>query len=147
MRTTPALVVAVLSPGGDYDAADNPDLTPFIAAANAMTTQCVADALNLKGFTITDTGAPTDLATQIETWLAAHFYCQSDKPLDNKSAGGASGKYQGSTGDGLAGTRYGLTAMRIDWSQCLRNLDNQQRATGQWLGKPPSAQIPYVQRN
>ena len=48
---------------------------------------------------------------------------------------------------GLDSSFYGQTAMRIDRSGMLWNIDKQQFARGVWLGKPVSEQIPYDQRD
>lgn len=147
IRTTEAQVKAVMAPGIDYDTVNSPDLTPYIAAASAITDQVVSLAYSRKGVTITDNGSGS-LAEIIERWLAAHFYCQSDKPMQTKSAGGASATFVGKTAaDGLDSTLYGQTAQRIDISGILRNLDKQQLAGSKWLGKTLDSQLTYDQRN
>ena len=138
-RTTPLLVQGVLAPGMDYDGTS--DLTPFITAAYSTVNRVVVMAAN-KGFVLAD----SDLQL-IETWLAAHYFKQSDKTYRSRSTAGASGSFDGTTNEGLDSTLYGQTAQRLDWTNCLRNLDKVQQAGMAWLGKPPSAQIPYDQRN
>lgn len=143
-RTTPALVQGILLK--DYDTDGAPDLQPFIDAASSIVSNVVSDALSKKGITIADTGVGSQ-AEIIERWLSAHMYCQNDPQYQNNSTAGASAGYTGQTGMGLQNTRYGLTAMRIDWSGVLRNMDQQQRGSGAWLGKTLPEQQSYDERN
>lgn len=150
-RTDPAHVQAILVK--DYDAVNQVDLTPYIATASAVVDRVVSDAQTKKNITLSDGPhlvAGDSIGTEaelIERWLAAHFYAVSDKPYTQKSTDKASASFNGQTAQGFEATLYGQMAMRVDWSQCLRNLDQQQRARGVWLGKPPSQQIDYDQRN
>ncbi len=54
--------------------------------------------------------------TEIETWLAAHFYAHADLQYSSKSTEGASGSFQvGGGGSGnLDTTMWGKTAMTLD---------------------------------
>lgn len=142
IRTTDELVKEVLAPGEDYDLENNPSLTPFIAIANALVDKVAACATRK-----TDTQTDSTL-TLMETWLAAHYYVQSDQNYTSESTGGASGSYQGSTADkGIRGSKYGQSALEIDFSGCLDAITAKRKASAMWGGKPPSSQIPYEQRD
>lgn len=146
-RATADSVRAVLAPGGDYDLDRNPDLTPFITASAllvARVEECAAD----KDYVLTE-----DELTAIEDWLAAHFYVVSDQTYASKSTDGASASFHGQTGMYLDSSRYGQTAKVIDTSGCLSTLVETAQAQVQrksaiyWLGKPPSDQLDYVERD
>ena len=138
-RTTPLLVKGILL--GNYDLKNAPDLQPFIDAASAIVDRVQACAL-AKGTPLSDVELEL-----IERWLSAHDYQMNDPGYVSRNTMSAGGSFDGGTGDGLEGTRYGRTAIRLDYSNCLRNVDKAQVARASWLGKPPSAQIPYNQRN
>jgi hypothetical protein len=142
-RTTQDLVIGILR--DDYDTGgfekQAADLTPYIDTANA-----VVDRVNKVALKRAIILTPVELEL-IERWLSAHFYSQSDKPYQSKSTEGASASFTGQTGMGLESSLYGQTAMRIDYSGALFNLNSQQRASCAWLGKPPSSQIPYSHRD
>lgn len=138
-RTTSSAVQAVLI--GQYDSVENYDLTPFIEVASAVVDDVYECAFD-KGVTLSATRLEL-----IERWLAAHFYKLSDKGFASSSQQGASASYDGQTGMGFDATLYGQTASRLDSSGCLENLDKTQEASLDWLGKPPSTQIPYDQRD
>lgn len=138
-RTTSTLVQGVLLL--DYDSARSPSLTPFITAANLLTTRVATCAAN----------AGTTLSSEeleaIETWLAAHYYVQSDQTFASKSTADASATFHGQTGKGLEGSKYGMGALSLDPSGCLASLATSVRASASWLGKPPSEQIHYDDRD
>ncbi len=140
-RTTSAEVVLVLrngSLGGDYDDTNSPDLTPFITAANLFTTR-VAECATRKGITLS-----TAELLAIETWMAAHFYTKSDRVYQSKSTAGASGAF---VLDPVVPEPYKSAAMEMDPSGCVAALLSRQRAGGYWLGRPPSEQTDYVDRD
>jgi hypothetical protein len=137
-RTTTLQVQALL--GADYDGVS--DLQQFIDTATVITNRVETYAREFRGTVLSS--AELEL---IERWLSAHFYCQSDKTYSTKATSGASGSFSGQTAMGLDSTLYGQTAMRIDYSGALVKIDKGSVATGAWLGKPPSSQIPYNQRD
>ena len=139
IRTGAQEVIGIL--GGNYDTANNPDLTGFIAMASVMVDRAITCATR-KSITILSTEAEL-----MERALAAHFYMQSDKGYQSRTTAGASASFQGQTGMRLESSDYGQMAMNVDPSGCLENMNKRQVASGAWLGKPPSAQIPYDQRN
>lgn len=143
-RTTATAVKDVLrlgTEGGDYDDVNNPSLTPYIDSVSLFVTR-VAACATAKGKTLN--AAELEM---IERWLAAHAYALSDQTYASSSAGGASASFHGQTGKGLESTRYGQHAMDIDYSGCVRAVSMKKTAGGFWLGKPPSDQIDYDQRD
>lgn len=141
-RTTSALVQGVLQ--GDYGPlpnGNNPDLTPYIDTASSVVDDVVACAAR-KGKTLSD--AKLEL---IERWLAAHHYAVMDKPFQSSSTAGASASYNGQTAMGYNATLYGQSAINLDSSGCLRNIDSNQKASMKWLGKPVSEQTLYENRD
>lgn len=140
-RTTAAKVKSILL--DDFDSVDEPSLTAFIETACVMVNRVETCAIT-RGKSLTV--AELEL---VERWLAAHCYAMSDQPLSSKSTEGASGNFQGQTGMYLEATKYGQMAMKIDWSGCLEAIAKPERkvAGGVWLGRPPSAQTPYNQRD
>lgn len=138
-RTTPQAVKGVLQ--RDYDTINNPSLTPYIDTAAVIVSR-VATCATTKGVTLSS--AELEL---IERWLAAHFYAVSDKPYTNNTTADASAAYNGQTAMGLDATLYGQQAKAIDYSGCLAAITSRVRASAAWLGKPPSSQIDYIDRD
>ena len=134
-------VKAVLAPGQDYDTANAPSLTRFIQMANLFTNRVNTCAAN-RGVTLT-----SDELTEIEGLMAAHFYQASDQGYASKNTEGAGATFHGQTGKRLEGTKYGQAAMTLDPSGCVAALGNGARAGAFWLGKAPSNQIDYVDRD
>lgn len=144
-RTSTTLVQAVL--GDNYGAKVDgtlPDLTIFISMAGPLIDRVVTMALSkLTPITLTTTEQEI-----LERLMAAHFYCLSDPVYTSRSTQGASGNFQTGTPDeGFGATEYGRQAMAFDYSGCLKQLSLKRRAAAAWLGKPPSQQIPYVDRD
>lgn len=139
-RTTADQVIAVLTPGQDYDLINNPDLTRQIKAAS-LTVDRIAACATTKGLTLS-----TEELTEIETWLAAHRYCISDKTYQSKSTGPASASFTGQTGKGCEATLYGQEALRLDYSGCLEAIDKRKFASAAWLGKSPTNQRSLEER-
>lgn len=140
-RTTADLVKAVLAPGLDYDLVRNPSLDPFISMATNLVDRVATCA--------TSAGNPHSTAEllDMETWLAAHFYVQSDQTKASKSTAGASASFHGQTGMRLENSKYGQGALTMDFTGCLGSLSSAVRAGGWWLGKPQNEQIDWDQRN
>lgn len=139
-RTDEGAVREVLT--RDYDSRNLPSLLPFIKTANVVTTRVNTCAV-AKGVTLT-----TDELELIERWLAAHFYKYAwDRQFSNKSELGASAGFGGQTAMALDGTTYGQTAKVVDASGCLAAISMAARAGADWLGKVPSEQVPYDQRD
>lgn len=120
-----------------------PSLVGFIDAANEFTTRVYNNAITYREVTLSATTLEL-----IERWLAAHFYAMSDQPLATKSNGRASATFQGqTTAFGLKGTKYGQTAITLDYTRTLAAMDEGRIAVTGWLGKAPSEQIAYSDRN
>lgn len=139
VRTNSAAVVDIL--GEDYDSVNSPSLAGRIETAASMVDDVVACAIE-KEQPISSTKAEL-----IERWLAAHFYAVSDKPYTSRSTSGASGSFAGQTAMALDFTSYGQTAQQIDTSGCLAAFGKRQTASAFWMGRPPSAQTDYDQRD
>ena len=140
IRTTQQAVTELLAPGRDYDGKS--DLTLFIATANSRVNWVVANATRYGK--VSPSAADCVL---IETWLAAHYYKQSDQQLQSSNAGRSSGQFRGITGEGLKSTLYGRTAIGLDTSRMLTAIDEGRIASAAWVGRPPSEQTDYVDRN
>lgn len=126
----------------DYDTRNSPSLTPFIRGASLIVDR-VATCAIAKGKTLT-----AEELVEIETWLAAHAYAMSDQPYSEKKTEKAMGKFQGQTKMYLEATKYGQMAISLDPSGCLAAIaSGRRRARVEWLGKVPSEQIDYVQRD
>lgn len=88
----------------------------------------------------------------IETWLAAHFYAIRDQQYSSKKTGDASGVFQGQTGMALDSTFWGQQAMTLDTTGYLSRVNQNSQKGKQivgvnWLGKPPSSQTDYEDRD
>jgi len=134
-RCTPENVEVSLR---DYD--DTIDLMPFIKMANILTNRVAAK----------DTGSllGSDVLAQIETLLAGHFYRSRDHGVASESIEGASVVYTDQFGKGLESTRQGRNALLFDETGYLRRIScGVVMAKAAWLGKAPSDQINYVDRD
>lgn len=92
------------------------DLTPFIAIANELVTECCVG----KGY------ADARLIL-IESWLAAHFYSVRDPRAASETAGGVGAHYQSAVSLGFDTSHYGQTAMRLDTAGGLAALNTQSK--------------------
>lgn len=115
----------------DYDTAVS--LTPFITTATIVVDRL--SALDTKSELSSDTLA------EIEKYLAAHFYTHQDPRLASESTGNVSGSYESMS--------YLQTAMMLDSTGNLKKIieGKNVRVGMKWLGKPPSDQIDYVDRD
>ncbi len=138
-RTNPGDVQAVL--GKDYDSVNAPSLTVRIRTAGVW-----VDALVAYGVA---NGEPvsTAVAEVLEMWLAAHAYCVSDKAYTSRSTLAASASFNGQTAMGFDSTLYGQTAKNLDPTGYLDAQDSGGEVGGFWLGKAPSEQTDYVDRD
>ncbi len=142
-RTNSDAVIALLQ--DDYGPlADGtlPDLTPRIESASVTVSRVKTGALSAKGISMS-----FEELEIIERWLAAHLYAVTDKPYQSKTTGGASASFNGQTGMGFESTLYGQTAMNLDYSGVLTNINKRQFARSAWLGKPRSEQLSWEDRN
>lgn len=125
----------------DYDSQNCPTLLPFIRTASVVTDR-IETCAAAKDITLTSTELEL-----IERWLAAHFYSCSDRPFLEKTTGRSKAVFQGKTSMNLDSSHYGQTAKLIDTSGCLEALDKRKKVRVSWLGKPPSEQTDYVDRD
>jgi hypothetical protein len=137
-RTDATLVQEILQ--RDYRA--GAPLTIPIRAGSALMDQVIACAAD-KGASFTE-----EEAQLMETYLAAFFYQMNDKGYTSRRTGSASGNFAGQWGKYLESNNYGQAAMVLDKTGCLHDIaQGVQEATGRWLGKRPSQQTPYDQRD
>ncbi len=108
-RTNDALVEGIIETDSTIS------LTPFIAAANTLVTQCCTDLTE----DYTD-----DQLEQIETWLSAHFYTVRDMRANEERAGTVSERKQSKVDLGFNTSHYGQMAMRLDFHGGLAALNN-----------------------
>lgn len=145
LRTTSDAVKAVLAGGQDYDTSpedgsDPVDLSPYMRAANIVTSRAVLCA-SVKGITLS-----TDELVEIESWLGAYFYTRSDPTYQSKNTGGQSASFV--VDNQSNADRYKAGAMAIDSSGCVKAiLNNVPGARAMWLGKTANEQLTWVQRN
>lgn len=140
IRTTSSDVIALMTPGGDYDTVNLPSLTGFIATANAVVNR-VATCATAKGMALS-----TEELELIERWLSAHYYVMSDQNYTSKTTDGASASFQGKTDMGVKASKYGQTALDLDYSGCLAAITTRAFASFSWLGKNPRDQIDVEDR-
>lgn len=134
-RVTPEQVAKVIR---DYD--EDIDFDPFIEMANILTNRVAAK----------DVGSllNSDELAMIEKWLAAHFYETRDHEISEETTEQSEGKYAGQFGKGLERTRAGQNAMLFDETGYLRKVnEGVTLARVEWLGKVPSNQTDYVDRD
>lgn len=142
LRTTAGEVSELL--GDDYGPrADGtlPSLTIHMRSAHALLARVITCAAN-KGITLS-----AEELVLLETWLSAHYYVMNDQNYTSKSTGGASGSFQGQTGKFFEASKYGQTAIKLDPSGCIENMQNSQIARMGWVGLPPSQQTDYSDRD
>jgi hypothetical protein len=134
-RTTAKAVQDVLGP--NYDAKKKVNLRPFIDSASDVVDQVLLLSKR-KSRVISIGGLKASTLELIERWLAAHFYCISDPLYMSRTTQGASGSFQRAAAkDGFASTDYGKTAMDVDISGCLKNINLQQFASVLGMGHHP----------
>jgi len=115
---------------------DSINIEPFIDAANAVTDYIVSQD--------SDGILSSALKVQIEKYLAAHFYALKDPQYSSKSTGGASGSFiRAQAGQGFKATDWGQQAVDMDITGTL----GKRRVSANWLGKAPSEQTDYVDRD
>lgn len=128
-RTTSTLVQGIL--GGNWDGKSS--LTPYIATATAIIDRVVVCA-TAKELTLSDTTLEL-----MERWMAAYYYTKMDPLYRRKKTERAEGDF----GD----RSYKEAALDLDHTGCLNSLLGKVRAGGFWLGKAPSDQTDYVDRD
>ena len=139
IRTTSSDVQTLL--GGNYDG--ETDLDAFAIASATVIVDRMNTCAGEQGFTITT--AELEL---IERWLSAHMYTMQDRMSKSESTLKASINYVDQTGMNLEETTFGRMAIMIDPSGCLKQISKKDDKVGAvWLGKVPSAQTDYKDRD
>lgn len=92
------------------------DTTPFIIAAHRVVEDNELGSFDVASATL----------KSIEQFLAAHFACAMEQQTKSETTGKASATYQGEFGMRLDSTHYGQTAMTLDSSGILANLNTRQ---------------------
>lgn len=133
-RTNPDLVKKILLK--EYDTTNNPDLGPFIDTASTLVDDMVACAAE-QGVTY---GAVK--LEIIERWVAAWVYHGGgDRRLKSHSTLSASATYETDLAD-LLKIPYAL-----DKTGCLAGILEGNFIGVEWLGKAPSEQTDYIDRD
>ena len=137
-RTTEAAVRAIVPNDGTTS------MTPFIDTANSLVDQIEDN----------DTEGTLDSVRLelIERWLSAYYYAIYDHQYASNTTELASATYQGKVDLGFDLNWWGQIAKSLDTTGFLSNLDKKSKegvifAQAKWLGKPPSGQIDYVDRD
>jgi hypothetical protein len=132
----------------NYDSRNNPSLSTFINSATIMT-----DRIETRADDNDITVTVAELL-EIETLLAAFYYCLADKTKSFKGTEGAQATYDGKTGMGFKANPYGQAALEMDPTGYLASLSSvtagasTSRTVGaHWLGKTRSERIDYEDRN
>lgn len=136
-RTTAEAVQGVLARNYDPEVL----VDPFIDSANATVSRVITCA-SKRGVSISTTEAEL-----IERWLAAYYYTAADPLYMSRSTGRASGSFQRAQGEGIDGNDYGIRAVALDPSGCLRAILKGNRVQFKWGGKSESEQVSYKDRN
>ncbi len=127
-RTTPTLVAGIIK------IKKGMDVTPFIAAANSLTTNICGAAGYSDGYE----GSTMEL---IERWLAAHSYTIFDNPLSMARAGSVGAGYQYKVDLCLDSSMYGQMALLLDTKGLLAATSNTAKIIRKiqismtWLGR------------
>ncbi len=139
MRTTPEFVRAAIK------ANPNIDINGFIRTANRVVDYIVSkDTLAL---------LTTDLAVELETYLACFYLALKYQQYAQKSTGDASGGFQvGPPDRGFFNQNdWGKQAIGIDVTGILAQLNDPDKGMKVvqfgWLGTPTEQQTPWWQRN
>lgn len=123
-----------------------PDMSPYIRTAATLVDKVESN----------DSSSLMDNADlkEVEIYLAAHCYAHKDLQFTKSKAGESFAEFQtGTPGKGfLDSTMWGRMAVGLDETGYLAKLNKQSingkfTLTVSWLGKPPSTQIDYVDRD
>lgn len=123
----------------DESAEDFVSLDPFIAVASSMTDRirdaAVANNLLRDGV---ESGDPTryEKLTNIETWLAAHFYATRFSRAKQEQAGQVGVTYESDTDLMLLNSKYGQVAIMLDETGTLKGISD-------GIGLPVTATIKW----
>lgn len=134
VRTTSTLVEEII------EVTEGVNLTPFISAASSLVDRI--DKVLLDGVVTLSTGLSGDpdddaILTQIETWLAAHFYSMFDPRPTAEGAGSVNASYWASPDKNLYLSQYGQMALTLDTTGTLKAISSTKpplRASVNWAG-------------
>jgi len=137
VRTDPDLVAGIIEVDEDID------LEPFIQAASILVDRvaAVADSKDLLLPATDDDPDREEVLTQIETWLAAHFYTVRDPREEEEQAGTVRARYQGRQDLRLFTSHYGQMAVTLDSTGTLELINKGKGGTAgrpigvTWVGK------------
>lgn len=135
-RTIPRAVADIL--GGDYDGERS--LSRFIDTASSVVDRVVACAA-ARTPAYVHTVADLEL---MECWLAAYYCTRSDPIYASRQTLRAGGSF---VSDPVDPERYRVAAITLDGSGCLSAILLRKKASGAWLGRPPSEQTAYTDRD
>lgn len=131
-RTTVVNVQDIL--GGNYDTINCPSLKPYIISAGLIIDRVVECATS-KGFILL-----TGELAAMEMWVAAYLYTIGDPIYKSKTTANSSASYFDRS--------YLEPAYMLDPSGCLKAIiSGKSVASLEWLGKVPSEQLDYDQRD
>jgi len=138
-------VKAIITVANQDELANLINLTAYIRTANKIVDKVSSND--------TDSELTNDDLKEIETYLAAHFYTFRDQQYASTKKGDAQDNYQGKTAMYFDSSFYGQTAKMIDVTGYLAGLQTSAENGGKitvnidWLGKPKSEQIDYIDRD
>lgn len=130
MRTNAGAVIEIL--GNNYDSINCPPMKPYLDTASVIIDRVVTCATG-KGLTHT----VIELRL-MEMWVAAYLYTINDPIYKSKSTADASATFMDRS--------YLDAAKMLDNTGCLNAVMAGSRASLDWLGKPLSEMIDYVDR-
>lgn len=119
-------------------------LVGFIRTAHVLTNQLATYDTANNSPVLLDVAA----LTEIESYLAAHFYSYRDQLLTSKSTNKTGGSFQGQTAMALNYSPYGQAAMLLDLTGFLAQRSAESQAGGKrkvranWIGNPDDSPRP-----
>lgn len=111
--------MATLDPDARVDAGGVKEIIET-SLADTLINAFINTAHHLVQEDLLNKGLSSDLLTEIELWLAAHFLAIRDKRVEKESVGNEwSATYQGKTKMGFEATTYGQQALMLDTTGSL----------------------------
>lgn len=102
-----------------------PQVLAFITTANLFVTQYLGTSDLI-----------ADVLTEIETYVAAHYITLRDPRTAKEKADGVEFQFEGKTGMGLDGSRYGQVAQELDSTGILQQISKEDGVA--WLARAGS---------
>jgi hypothetical protein len=117
-RTTSTDVAGIIEVDPSIVGTSLSGLAPFIDIANEMVTErCTQQGQGYDAYRL----------EMIERWLAAHYYAIRDPRPQSERVGPVSETFQRILDQGLNGTTYGQTALRLDTKGGLQATENKMK--------------------